>query len=81
MACVGQCFSSSMDAVGIDVNEGTSWKMDEDIETANDSYCFSDGVGRISEPLAQQVTNVKRNNGIFWSFLQFQKPRNEFVLH
>ena len=58
MACVGQCFSTSMDAVGIDVNEGTSCKMDEDITTSDGSYCFSDGVGRISQPLAQQVTTV-----------------------
>ena len=56
MARIGQCFSTSMDAVGIDVNEGTSWDMDEDIKTSDGSYCFSDGVGRISHSLAQQVT-------------------------
>lgn len=55
MARMGQCFSTSMDAVGIDVSEGTNWEMDEDIETPNGSYCFSDGVGRISESLARQV--------------------------
>ena len=62
MARIGQCFSTSMDAVGIDVNEGTSWEMDEDIKTSDGSYCFSDGVGRISHSLAQQVTYVKRNS-------------------
>ena len=55
MARMGQCFSTSMDAVGIDVNEGTFWDMDEDIKTSDDGYCFSDGVGRISESLARQV--------------------------
>ena len=59
MARIGQCFSTSMDAVGIDVNEGTSWEMDEDIETTDGSYCFSDGVGRISQSLVQQVTKSK----------------------
>jgi len=58
MARMGQCFSTSMDAIGIDVNEGTSWAMDEDIKTPNGGYCFSDGVGRISESLAQQVKNL-----------------------
>ena len=57
MARMGQCFSTSMDAVGIDVNEGTSWDMDEDIETPDGSYCFSDGVGRISDSLGRQVRN------------------------
>ena len=57
MARMGQCFSTSMDAVGIDVNEGTSWDMDEDIKTPDDSYCFSDGVGRISDSLGRQVRN------------------------
>ena len=55
MARMGQCFSTSLDAVGIDVNEGTSWDMEDDIETPDRSYCFSDGVGRISESLAHQV--------------------------
>ena len=71
MARIGQCFSTSMDAVGIDVNEGTSWDMDEDIKISDGSYCFSDGVGRISHSLAQQVTDVKRNT-VFWSFLRSQ---------
>ena len=55
MARMGQCFSTSLDAIGIDVNEGTSWGMDDDIKTRDGGYCFSDGVGRISEPLVRQV--------------------------
>lgn len=55
MARMGQCFSTSMDAVGIDLSEGTDWEMDNDIKTLDGSYCFSDGVGRISESLARQV--------------------------
>ena len=60
MARIGQCFSTSMDAVGIDVNEGTSWDTDKDIKTTDGSYCFSDGVGRISKSLVQQVTKTKQ---------------------
>ena len=55
MARMGQCFSTSQDAIGIDVNEGTSWDMDDDIETLDRGYCFSDGVGRISKSLVGQV--------------------------
>jgi len=55
MARMGQCFSTSLDAIGIDINEGTSWDMDEDIKTPNGAYCFSDGVGRISQSLVRQV--------------------------
>ena len=76
MARIGQSFSTSMDAVGIDVSEGTTWKMD--IEKTDGSYCFSDGVGRISQSLAQQVTDVKRNS-VFWSFLK--RLKNELVFH
>ena len=62
MARMGQCFSTSLDAVGIDVNEGTSWDMDDDIKTPGGSYCFSDGVGRISESLARQVKRIQTFN-------------------
>ena len=55
MARMGQCFSTSLDAIGIDINEGTSWGMDDDIKTLDGGYCFSDGVGRISESLVRQV--------------------------
>ena len=74
MARIGQCFSTSMDAVGIDVNEGTSWEMDEDIKTSDGSYCFSDGVGRISQTLAQQVTR-KRNSDVFCSRLRSEEVK------
>ena len=67
MARMGQCFSTSLDAVGIDVNEGTSWDMDEDIETPDASYCFSDGVGRISESLVRQV-RIQNYNRHFVKF-------------
>ena len=80
MARIGQCFSTSMDAVGIDVNEGTSWDMDEDIKTSDGSYCFSDGVGRISQSLAQQVTRT-RNSDVFWSPLRSKEVKNELGLY
>ena len=78
MARMGQCFSTSMDAVGIDVNEGTSWEMVEDIETPDESYCFSDGVGRISDSLAQKVQ--KRNIGLIQNLLS-QGTRFTLMLH
>ena len=78
MVRIGQCFSTSMDAVGIDVNEGTSW--DEDIKTSDGSYCFSDGVGRLSHSLEQHVTYVKLNR-VFWSFLRSENGENELVFH
>ena len=56
VARMGQCFSTSMDTVGIDVNEGASWEEDYDVKTPDEKYCFSDGVGRISVTLAKQVS-------------------------
>ena len=55
MARMGQCFSTSMDAVGFAISEGTFHDDEDDIETDDQKYCFSDGVGRISEELALEV--------------------------
>ena len=57
MARMGQCFSTSMDAVGFAISEGTFYDDEDDVTTKTDDheYCFSDGVGRISEELAAEV--------------------------
>ena len=55
MARMGQCFSTSMDAVGFTISEGTFHYDEDDVMTDDDKYCFSDGVGKISEELAAEV--------------------------
>ena len=57
MARMGQCFSTSMDAVGFAISEGTYHDEEDDVELEMDDkkYCFSDGVGKISEQLAAEV--------------------------
>ncbi|KAJ7353981.1 hypothetical protein OS493_030827 [Desmophyllum pertusum] len=55
MARMGQCFSTSMDTVGIAISEGSFCNEVNDVETADHKYCFSDGIGKISEELAKEV--------------------------
>ena len=55
MARMGQCFSTSMDTVGFAISEGTFYSDEDDVKTDDQKYCFSDGVGRISEELAAEV--------------------------
>lgn len=50
---LGLCFSASRATVEVDVAEGSVTFID-DIE--HGGYCFTDGVGKISVPLAKQVT-------------------------
>lgn len=80
MARMGQCFSTSQDAIGIDVNEGTSWDMDDDIETLDRGYCFSDGVGRISKSLVGQVRfqtyKLCRQRDVYQNILEDMMPVN-----
>lgn len=80
MARMGQCFSTSQDAIGIDVNEGTSWEMNDDIETLDRGYCFSDGVGRISKSLVGQVRfqtyKLCRQRDVYQNILEDTKPVN-----
>lgn len=80
MARMGQCFSTSLDAIGIDVNEGTSWDMDDDVKTFSGAYCFSDGVGRISESLVRQVRiqtyKLCRKRDVYQNVLEDIKPGN-----
>ena len=55
VARMGQCFSTSLDTVGIDVSQGVPWKEVDDVKTPDGKYCFSDGVGTISPELSRQV--------------------------
>ena len=55
MARMGQCFSTSFDTVGVETPEEEMYTEEADVLTANNDYCFSDGVGRISQDLAVEV--------------------------
>lgn len=55
MARMGQCFSTSIDAVGFAISEETFYHDVDDVKTNDQKYCFSDGIGRISEELAAEV--------------------------
>lgn len=55
MARMGQCFSTSMDTVGFAISEGTFYDDEDDVKTDDHKYCFSDGVGKISQELAAEV--------------------------
>ena len=60
MARMGQCFSTSLDAVGFAVSEKTFYDDVDDVKTDDHKYCFSDGVGRISEELAAEVCTLEQ---------------------
>ena len=53
MSRLGQCFSTSLDAIGITLEDGVTWRMVDDVKL--DDYCFSDGIGRISPKLSKEV--------------------------
>ncbi|KAM7444491.1 hypothetical protein ABFA07_006888 [Porites harrisoni] len=55
VARMGQCFSTSIDSVGIGISEGTLSEEEDDVKTVDQKYCFSDGIGRISKELAAEV--------------------------
>ena len=52
---MGLCFSTSLDAVGISIDQGAIWGTERDVKSDDGKYCFSDGVGRISQDLASEV--------------------------
>jgi len=52
---MGQCFSTSLDAVGFSIDSGVVWFPRDDVKSYDDKYCFSDGVGGISRDLADEV--------------------------
>ena len=56
MARMGLCFSTSIDSVGIEISQGTLHDVEDDVKTDDQKYFFSDGVGRISQELAKEVT-------------------------
>ena len=55
VARMGQCFSTSIDSVGIGISEGIPSKKEDDVKTDDKKYCFSDGIGRISKELVAEV--------------------------
>ncbi|XP_054724114.1 uncharacterized protein LOC129234216 isoform X1 [Uloborus diversus] len=62
MARMGQCFSQTEDALGVPLDP-QHIKTEDDIEGGYDfmnrkPYCFSDGIGKISSSLANQVHNA-----------------------
>ena len=65
MARMGQCFSTSRDAVGFAVSEKTFYDDVDDVKTDDHKYCFSDGVGRISEELAVEVHVHEKRDIVF----------------
>ena len=57
MSRMGQCFSTSIDAVGIGISQGVLHDVEKDfkVKTSDKEYTFSDGVGRISKQLLKEV--------------------------
>ena len=53
MARLGQCFSTSLDTIGITLQEGVRYREIDDVE--RNGFCFSDGIGTISPVLASEV--------------------------
>ena len=53
MARLGQCFSTSLDTVGITLQEGVRYREIDEVE--RNGFCFSDGIGTISSALAREV--------------------------
>jgi hypothetical protein len=50
-----------MDTVGISIDEGVRWSDREDVITEDEKYTFSDGVGGISQELANEVRDFKNS--------------------
>lgn len=65
MARMGQCFSTSMDAVGFAISEGTFYDEEVDVKTDDEKYCFSDGIGKISQELAAEVCAFSKLETVF----------------
>ena len=59
MARMGQCFSTSIDAVGIEISQGVLHEVEDDIKSSDKEYTFSDGVGRISKQLLKEVCVIQ----------------------
>ncbi|XP_028390591.1 uncharacterized protein LOC114515528 [Dendronephthya gigantea] len=56
MARMGQCFSTSVDTVSVQTPEEEMYVEEDDVKTADKKYTFSDGIGRISEEMAAEVS-------------------------
>ena len=54
---MGQCFSTSEESVKVSVEDGEV-EHEEDIKSDDGRYTFSDGIGRVSQSLANRVSEL-----------------------
>ncbi|XP_070557919.1 uncharacterized protein [Ptychodera flava] len=58
IARMGQCFSTSEESVAVTVAEGKAVHIDDvtgSLDETGKPYCFSDGIGKISQSLAEAI--------------------------
>ncbi|XP_077981923.1 uncharacterized protein LOC144436930 [Glandiceps talaboti] len=67
VARMGQCFSTSEESVRVTVGEGKVhyiYEIKSGIDPDGKPYCFSDGIGKISKPLAFKIwQSLRGSNG------------------
>ena len=56
MSRLGQCFSTSLDTIGITLQDGVRYREIDEVE--RNDFCFSDGIGTISPGLAREVIDL-----------------------
>ena len=56
MSRLGQCFSTSLDTIGITLQDGVRYREIDEVE--RNGFFFSDGIGTISPALAREVIEL-----------------------